>query len=81
MEVGPYGKWGQQAPEHETDWEDIVKMVKSMGLTLVPKEKITKEEEESKSVRKNRGKRELRNLSFDVHFKDSKFRRGTFNSK
>ena len=57
MEVGPYGKRGQQAPKHETDWEDILKMVESMGLTLVPKEKITKEEEEeSKSVRKNRGK-------------------------
>ena len=80
-EDGEYVKLGQQLPEHETDWEDILKMVETMGLTLVPNENLTTEERKNKLVRNNKGKGELRNLSFDVHFKDSKFRRGTFNSK
>ena len=63
VEVGSNGKRGWQLPEHETDWEDIVKMVESMRLILVPKEKITKEDEVSKSASKNRGKWELWTIS------------------
>ena len=56
-------------------------MIENMGLSLVPIENFTTKEGKNKVVRKNKGKRELRNLSFNVHFNDSKFRRDTFNSK
>ena len=42
VEVGSNGKRGWQLPEDETDWEDIVKMVESMRLILVPKERLQK---------------------------------------
>ena len=80
-EDGEDAKWGQHSTELETDWEDIVKLVDNMGLTLVPNENFSTEEGKNIAVRKIKGKRELRNLSFNVHFKDSKFRRVTFNSK
>ena len=72
VEGGAYAKWGKQLTEHDTDWEEIVKMVESMGFSLVPSENVTIEEGKNISVRKKRCKRELRNLKFDQRFRVQK---------
>lgn len=72
---------GKQLPGDDTEWEEIVKTVESMGFSLVHNENGTTNEGNGIPVRKNRGKREIRNLRFDVNFKGLEFRRGTFNSK
>ena len=56
-------------------------MVESMDFSLVTSEKLKLKEDKSISARNKRGKREIRNLRFDVNFKNSEVRRGTFNSK
>ena len=81
VEVGVNAEWGKEITGHDTEWEEIVKTVESMGFSLVPKENVTTNDGKGIPVREKRGKRELRNLRFDVNFKDSAFRRGTFNSK
>ena len=74
-------EWGQQLIEKKTKWDDIEKMVESMGFSLVPSEKLKFEQDKCILARKKGGKRELQNLRFDVNFQDSGFRRGIFNSK
>ena len=85
VEVGEGSEWerseqDQQLVEQDTKEEDLVEMVESMGLSLVPRETM-KNTEASFSVRKNGRVRELQNLEFNVNFKNSEFRRGTYNSK
>ena len=58
-----------------------MEMVQNMGFCLVPYEKVKFQEEKRITVEKKGEKRELRNLRFDVNFKESEFKRGTFNSK
>ena len=70
----------QQLVEHVTREEDLVEMVESMGLSLVPTD-LMKNTELSFSARKNGRVRELQNLEFNVNFKNSEFKMGTFNSK
>ena len=78
MVVGTEKK--RQRLEQQTRGEDLVEMVESMGLNLVPTENL-KNKELSISARKNGRERELQNLKFSVNFKDSEFKRATFNSK
>ena len=81
MEEGVNAERGRQIPGFDTEWEEIVKIVESMGFSMVLNENITTNEGNGIPIKKKRGKRELRNLRFDVNFKDSEFKRGTFNSK
>ena len=80
VEVGEGSEGEQQVEEHDNRWEDLVDMVESMGLSLVPTEKLNNQDL-SISARKKGRVRELQNLKFNVKFKDSDFRRGIFNSK
>lgn len=72
---------GIRSTENEVSWEAIVEMVQNMGFCLVPSEQANLQEDRSISGRKKQEKRELRNLRFGVNFKESEYRRGTFNSK
>ena len=81
VEVDVCAEQGKQLTECETRWEDIVEMVHNMGFSLVPTEKVKPHEEKSPSDRKKGEQKVLRNLRFDVNFKELDFRRGTFNSK
>ena len=72
---------GQQLDENVIGWGELEKLAESLGFNLVPEEKLNFEEATSLPVRKKGGKREIQNLRFDVKFKDSELRRGTFNSK
>ena len=81
IEVEVIEEKGKQLTEQGTRWEDIVEMAQNMGFCLVPCEKLKLQKEKTTSVRKHGEKRELRNLRFDINFKGSEFKRGTFNSK
>ena len=81
VEVEVREEGGEMLTEQETRWEDIVEMAQNMGFCLVPFEKSEFQEGKSLSVRRKGEKKELRNLRFGVNFKESEFRRGTFNSK
>ena len=81
VEEGLYADKVHQIKGHDTDWEDIVTLVESMGFSLVPSENLTFDDGKSISGKIKRGKRELQNLRFDVNFKNTEFKRATFNSK
>ena len=81
VKMGDCGKKEHQTIEYRKEWEEIVELAQNMGFSLVPCDELRLQEGRSTSVKRKGGKREIKNLRFDVNYKDSAFRRETFNSK
>lgn len=56
VEMGTLTEKEQHLKGHDTDWEDVVKMVESMGFCLVPCENFTSEEGKRTAEKSKRDK-------------------------